>query len=220
MIGAGLTAASRALYLIRAVNSDWYGAAVTLAFFVISVGYGMFFEWWWSGQTPGKRMVHLRVADAEGLKLEFRQVAIRNIMRFIDSLPLLYLVGGAAALLSRDAQRLGDMAANTVVIRQNRFEPVDPAIFAAARYNSLLDYPRLAAVLRQRASPALVELAIHAIGRRGELSPESQAAVFAALGGSFRALVKFPEDIMVTLTDEQFVRNVLQVVASSSRRRE
>ncbi|HTA43135.1 MAG TPA: RDD family protein [Bryobacteraceae bacterium] len=219
LIGAGLTAASRALYVIRAINSDWYGAVVTLAVFVISVGYGMFFEWWWSGQTPGKRMMRLRVVDAQGLKLEFHQIAIRNLMRVVDSLPLLYLVGGVAALVSRDAQRLGDMAANTVVIRQNRFEPVDPAAFATARYNSLLDYPHLTAVLRQKASPALVDLAMQAVGRRDELSPEAQAEVFGALGARFRAVTRIPEEVIITLTDEQFVRNILQVVTASGRRR-
>lgn len=218
LIGAGLTAASRALSVIQAINRDWYGAVVTLAIFAISVGYGMFFEWWWSGQTPGKRMMRLRVVDAQGLKLEFHQIAIRNLLRVVDSLPLLYFVGGVAALISRDAQRLGDMAANTVVIRQNQFKPVDPAVFATARYNSLLDYPHLTAVLRQKSSPALFNLAMQAVGRRSELSAEAQAAVFGALSAKFRAVTRIPEELTVTLTDEQFVRNILQVVAAGTRK--
>lgn len=220
LIMAGVYAATQGLQLLQAISSDWYGASVAIAFFAISVGYGMFFEWWWSGQTPGKRALQLRVVDAQGLKLEFHQIAIRNIIRFVDSLPLLYLVGGVAALLSRDAQRLGDMAANTVVIRQNRFEPVDPAAFATPRYNSLLDYPHLTAVLRQKAAPALVDVAMQAIERRNELSAEAQAQVFGALGERFRQLTRIPEEVAVTLTDEQFVRNVLQVVTSAARRRE
>jgi uncharacterized RDD family membrane protein YckC len=220
LIGASLSAAGQALSLLQAISSDWYGAASALAFFAISVGYGMFFEWWWSGQTPGKRIMLLRVVDAQGLKLEFQQIAIRNIMRLVDALPLLYLVGGAAALVSRDAQRLGDMAANTVVIRQNRFEPVDPAIFATARYNSLQAYPHVTAVLRQRSAPALVDVALQAVGRREELLPEAQIEVFGALGAKFREAARVPEEAMVTLTEEQFVRNVLQVVMTGGRRRE
>jgi uncharacterized RDD family membrane protein YckC len=212
LIGAAITAATRALSLVRAISSDWYAAAATLAWFAISIGYGILFEWWWSGQTPGKRTMRLRVVDASGLRLAFHQVAIRNLLRFVDSLPLLYLVGGAAVLVSRDAQRLGDMAANTVVIRQNRFVPLDPAAVAAARYNSLLDYPHLVAVLRQKSAPALVEVALQAIGRRDELSPGAQLEVFSTLGAKFREVTRIPEEVMVTLTDEQFVRNVLQVV--------
>ena len=219
LIGAGLTAAGKLLALMAAINSDWYAAAVTIALFVISAGYGMFFEWWWGGQTPGKRILRLRVVDEEGLKLEFHQVAIRNIMRGIDSLPLLYLIGGAACLLSRNGQRLGDMAANTVVIRQSRLSPVDPAVFAAGRYNSLLDYPHIAAVLRQRASPALVDVSLQGLDRRNELSPEAQAEIFGELAVKFRELAKVPEDIQENLTDEQFVRGVLEVVTSSSLRR-
>lgn len=215
LIGAGISAASRAVSLFGVVSSDWYAAALTIAYFMISIGYGIVFEWWWSGQTPGKRIMRLRVVDASGLKLEFQQVAIRNILRFVDSLPLLYMVGGATALISRDAQRLGDMAANTVVIRQRSLEPLDPAVYATARYNSLLDYPHIAAVLRQRSAPALIELALQAVARRGELSPDAQLEVFSILGARFREVTRIPEEIMATLTDEQFVRNVLQVVMAN-----
>jgi uncharacterized RDD family membrane protein YckC len=215
LIGAGISAASKAVSVFGVVSSDWYAAAATIAYFVISIGYGIVFEWWWSGQTPGKRMMRLRVVDALGLKLEFQQVAIRNILRFVDSLPLLYMVGGATALISRDAQRLGDMAANTVVIRQRSLEPLDPAVYAVARYNSLLDYPHIAAVLRQRSAPALVELALQAVARRGELSPDAQLEVFRVLAGKFRGVTRIPEEVTATLTDEQFVRNVMQVVMTN-----
>ena len=215
LIGAGISAASQAMSLFGVVSSDWYAAALTLAYFVVSIGYGIAFEWWWSGQTPGKRLMRLRVVDALGLKLEFQQVAIRNILRFVDSLPLLYMVGGATALISRDAQRLGDMAANTVVIRQRSLEPLDPAVYAVARYNSLLDYPHIAAVLRQRSVPALVELALQAVARRDELSPDAQLEVFRVLGEKFRGVTRIPEEVTATLTDEQFVRNVLQVVMTN-----
>jgi len=217
LIGAFMSAADKILSIFQSLNADWYAAANTIAFFVISVGYGMAFEWLWSGQTPGKRIMRLRVVDAQGLKLQFQQIAVRNILRFVDSLPVLYFVGGAAALLSRDAQRLGDMAANTVVIRQNQFAPVDPAIFATARYNSLLDYPHLAAVLRQRSAPALVDIALQAVSRRDELSPEAQLQVFGELGARFRRITRIPDEVMATLTDEQLVRNVLQVVTASRR---
>ena len=86
------------------------GSALTVVFgFVVTVGYGMAFEWLWRGQTVGKRLLRLRVVDAAGLRLQFSQVAIRNLLRVVDLLPGVYLVGGVAALCSRKAQRLGDL---------------------------------------------------------------------------------------------------------------
>ena len=216
LITAAIVAAGRVLYAISALNPDWYSAAATIAYFVVSTGYGMLFEWWWGGQTPGKRIMRLRVVDALGLKLSFHQIAVRNLLRFVDSLPVLYLVGGIVALVSRDAQRLGDMAASTVVIRQNRFTPPDPVLYTTSRYNSLLEYPHIVAVLRQKSSPALVEIALQTIARRDELSAEAQVEVFHELGAKFREVTRIPEDLLATLTDEQFVRNVLQVVMTFS----
>lgn len=215
LIGAGISAAGKAVSLFGVVSSDWYAAAATLAYFVISIGYGIAFEWWWSGQTPGKRLMRLRTVDALGLKLEFQQVAIRNILRFVDSLPLLYMVGGVTALITRDAQRLGDMAANTVVIRQRPLAPLDPTVYATVRFNSLLEYPHIVAVLRQRSAPALVELALQAVARRDELSPDAQLEVFRVLAEKFHGVTRIPEEVTATLTDEQFVRNVLQVVMTN-----
>jgi uncharacterized RDD family membrane protein YckC len=217
LIGAGMSAASQALSFVRAISSDWYAAALTIAYFVVSIGYGIFFEWRWGGQTPGKRLMLLRVVDAEGLHLAFHQIAVRNILRFVDSLPVLYLIGGATALLSHDSQRLGDMAASTVVIRGNRFAAPDSAALGVVKYNSLLDYPHVVNVLRQKSTPALVELALQALGRRNELGPESQLEVFGMLGAKFREVVRIPDEVMVTLTEEQFVRNVLQVVLAGAR---
>ncbi len=92
------------------------GVKVVL-FFVIYLVYGALAEWLWHGQTVGKRLMALRVMDSRGMRLEPSQVMVRNLMRFIDGLPLLYLVGGIACVFSRHQQRLGDLAAGTVVVR-------------------------------------------------------------------------------------------------------
>jgi uncharacterized RDD family membrane protein YckC len=214
IIGAAAGAAARGLEVLKVLSADWYSAAATLAWFVISVGYGMLFEWWWAGQTPGKRMFALRVADAQGLKLTFHQIAIRNLIRFVDSLPLLYLIGGASLLLTRDVQRLGDIAAGTVVIRLSRLNAVDPAAFSAGKYNSLLAHPHFVAVLRQKATPELVEVTLQALARRDELAAGTQVEVFRAIREKYATIANFPEADTATMTDEQFVRNALQVVLS------
>ena len=104
-------AAGSVLGLLGLVSFDFARAAMVFASFVIQTGYGIVMEWFWRGQTIGKRLLRLRVMDAQGLRLQFSQIVIRNLLRFIDMLPAFYLVGGIACLLSRRAQRLGDFAA-------------------------------------------------------------------------------------------------------------
>ena len=69
-----------------------------ILYFVVWIGYGILFEWFWRGQTPGKRLFRLRVMDVNGLRLQFHQILMRNLLRAVDSLPACYLVGGLACL--------------------------------------------------------------------------------------------------------------------------
>ena len=194
------------------LSPDWANSVAVVLYFVISVGYGIVLEWRWRGQTIGKRLFGLRVIDGQGLRLQFPQIALRNLMRLIDALPVFYLVGGTAALLSRSGQRLGDLAANTVVARERCREAPNLEQIAPARYNSLLAYPHLAARLRSLASPEAVGYAVRAATRRDGYEPAARVELFADLAAYFRGLVRFPEAALEGLTDEQFVRSVLRVV--------
>ncbi|MEM8955526.1 MAG: RDD family protein [Verrucomicrobiota bacterium] len=77
--------------------------------------YFVFFENGKHGATPGKRTLGLRVVQTSGTPITFTQAIIRNFIRAIDSLPF-YLIGLTACTSTRRFQRLGDLAANTVVI--------------------------------------------------------------------------------------------------------
>src|SRR5437867_1858142 len=106
-----------ALGFLGLISIDFARAVLVLALFVIQIGYGIVCEWFWRGQTVGKRLLRLRVMDVQGLRLQFSQVVIRNLLRLVDMLPAFYLIGGLACLISRRAQRLGDLAANSIVVR-------------------------------------------------------------------------------------------------------
>ena len=103
---------------LGSVNPDWAAALQAILYFTISVGYGIALEWRWHGQTLGKRVMGLRVVDAQGLRLKLSQVVLRNLLRLVDMLPVAYLVGGLASVCSRNCQRLGDLAAGTIVARE------------------------------------------------------------------------------------------------------
>jgi hypothetical protein len=187
-------------------------AAQIILFFVLSLGYRIVLEWSWRGQTIGKRVLRLRVVDAQGLRLHFSQIVIRNLLRFIDALPLCYLVGGIACVVSRRAQRLGDFAANTVVIRHPKLAEPDLDQLLSGKYNSFHPYPHLEARLRQRISATEAGLALQALLRRDELEPAARLEVFQDLAAHFRAKADFPAAATDGLTDEQYVRNVVDVL--------
>jgi uncharacterized RDD family membrane protein YckC len=178
-----------------------------LGYFLFSIGYAISLEWLWRGQTLGKRVLGIRVMDVQGLKLQFSQVVLRNLFRFLDAMPLFYLVGGMAMILNRRHQRLGDLAANTIVVRHRAAKTPDLQHLAADKYNSFDAHPHLQARLRQRVSPAEAGLLLEALLRRDELEPQARAGLFKELADHFRAMVPFPEEASLGLTDEQYLRN-------------
>jgi len=211
-VSATMSILGIAIHLLDFINIDFSRAVFVLAYFAVQIGYGLCCEWLWRGQTVGKRLLHLRVVDAYGLRLQFSQIVIRNLLRFVDMLPAFYLVGGMATLISPRTQRLGDLAANTIVIRSPQFEQPDLEQVLAGKFNSLRSHPHLEARLRQKISPAEASLVLQAILRREEFEPRARAELFSRLGAHFRSLVEFPPDSVEHITDEQYLRNVIDTI--------
>ena len=207
---AGITAEMFAW--LRPISPDLYSAFATILFFVLYVAGPMAQEWYWRGQTVGKRLFQLRVADAHGLRLQSSQIFMRNILRFFDMLPLFYLVGGVACAMTSRSQRLGDIAANTVVIRTPSISEPDLQSLLRSKYNSLAEHPHLAARLRQLTSPALSNIALEALLRRGQFTPRARLELFAEIAAAFKKLVSFPPEVVENLPDEQYVRNALEIL--------
>lgn len=194
------------------LSPDTAGALQILLFFALSIGYGIWLEWRWDGRTIGKRVLRLRVMDERGLRLRFSQVVIRNLLRFVDSFPVVYLVGGISLIATRLGQRLGDLAANTIVVRTPRIEPPDVGQITAGRFNSLREHPHLEARLRQVVPPASAALALQAVLRRDEFEDAARVALFAELAAHLKAWVPMPPELTQDLTDEQYVRNALDSI--------
>jgi uncharacterized RDD family membrane protein YckC len=212
IILALVAALSLAFALFGFLSPDIAQAMNVIGYFVLSIGYGVFCEWKWRGQTLGKKFLRLRVVDAEGLKLQFNQIVTRNLLRFVDSLPFFYFIGGVTCWFSPKCQRLGDIAANTVVIRTPKVTEPDLDQLLAGKYNSLRAYPHLAARLRQRVTPAEAAIALQAVMRRDTFEPGARVALFEELAAHFRAKAEFPAEATDGLADEQFLRNVVDVV--------
>ncbi|HYG77774.1 MAG TPA: RDD family protein [Planctomycetota bacterium] len=194
------------------ISVDVAQAVITLIYFVVSIGYGILLEWLWRGQTIGKRLFRLRVVDEHGLRLQFSQIAMRNLLRFVDSMPLFYLVGGISCVLTRHAQRLGDIAASTIVIRTPVMYAPDIAQIMAGRFNSFRNYPHLEARLRQRISAPEANLALQALLRRDQFDDDARIQLFGEMVAHFSKTVQFPPEVVEGMADEQYLRNVVDIL--------
>jgi len=103
-------------------DPGWVAGLVIAIYALINFGlfwgYYFVFELGWQGQTPGKRLAGTRVVRLDGGGPGFLDVAIRNLVRLVDFLPFAYALGFVVMFFNRNARRLGDFAAGTLVIRQ------------------------------------------------------------------------------------------------------
>jgi hypothetical protein len=102
------------------IAGSWLAATLGLLAFGLFWGYYILFETIWNGRSPGKRWVGLRVIKMDGTPINLTESIIRNFIRLIDFLPLNYGVGIVCMFLNKDSRRLGDLAAGTLVVFDQR----------------------------------------------------------------------------------------------------
>ena len=113
-------------------GGGWVTATVIIGQFCILWGYFVTFEALWDGQTPGKRLLGLRVVRHGGGGVDLGASAARNVIRFVDFLPFGYFVGMVAVVANSRNQRLGDLVAGTIVVRERLLRHQRPRAVAAA----------------------------------------------------------------------------------------
>jgi uncharacterized RDD family membrane protein YckC len=120
---------SRTLSEVSGDLPRWVIAILFIAVFLVIAGYFIFFEWFWNGQTPGKRILKLRVIREDGRPITFWEAAARNLIRIFDMMPALvipfYSIGLISVFISSRDQRIGDLFAGTVVVRERQDEAPD-----------------------------------------------------------------------------------------------
>ena len=111
----------------------WVKAILIVIVFLIFSSYFAFFEWIWNGQTPGKRLLKLRVIREDGRPVTFWEASVRNLLRTLDMMPApFYSIGLISVFVSSSDQRVGDMVAGTVVVREREAEaPAFAEVFAS-----------------------------------------------------------------------------------------
>ena len=105
-----------------ATAQKWIAALFILFNFLLFWGYFALFEAFWNGQTPGKRLLKLRVLKDSGRAITLFEALARNLLRIVDYFPGLYLVGVITMLCNRENKRLGDLVAATIVVHERSAE--------------------------------------------------------------------------------------------------
>lgn len=185
----------------------WISAIAILVVFIVYAGYFAFFEAVWNGQTPGKRLLKLRVIQESGRPINPYQAITRNLMRLVDSLPFLYGIGCLTVLLNRQNKRLGDFVAGTVVVHEKPLAAIRPEWGVArpqtaARY----DLRRLTDGEFQLIEAFLQRRSYLDLGVRDRMSREIAVRIANKLGPA-----AMPDDKPLPGA-EQFLEDVLQQV--------
>ena len=207
-------AITRVSGILTLFNPEFQVAFVMIAELVTGWSYFIAFEWKFRGQTPGKRLFKLRVADKDGFQLKPAQIVLRNLFRIIDALPFFYLLGGAVCMFSRKYQRIGDMLAATVVIYDRHFTPPRIEQIAPDKFNSFYLYPHLISRARQQITPAESAMLLKALLRRDRLLPDRRVRLYNELADYFKSIVMFPVE---NISNEQYLRNLLGILYARKR---
>ncbi len=197
------------------VGQQLFGVGVAAQFviwFLIDWGYMVLLETAWSGQTVGKKVMGLRVIQDTGVRVGVYQSLLRNLVRPLDKLPVFYFVGGVAALFSATQQRLGDLLAGTIVVRERRLK-IPAQLERPDGDVSLLADPDFRARVAKLSAEEETVLFSAAL-RREELGMEARLNLFATLAR------RLEEDLGFTkpghLSDEKLVLLVTAALAAKN----
>jgi uncharacterized RDD family membrane protein YckC len=104
------------IIVLSMIDASAFAGIMMIAVFLIFWFYPVLFELFLDGQSPGKKAYGLRVVSEDGTPLTFASSLLRNLLRFVDALPIVYLAGLVTCMSNRRFQRIGDLVAGTMVV--------------------------------------------------------------------------------------------------------
>jgi uncharacterized RDD family membrane protein YckC len=216
MIDSFITTAISAVIFTVALNivPRLVAAAIFVtASFLLTWGWHVYYEVKRQGRTPGKRALSLRVIDARGLPVTLYQSMVRNMARMVDFLPAFYGVGALVNMVRRDRRRLGDVLADTLVIRESQPLAYRGELGAQRHYNTLRT-PRVLRLIRHRVSLEEREFLLALCLRAGKMSPAARYDLMEEVATNYRKKLDIEEE---EISGENLVRDLTAVVFSRMR---
>jgi uncharacterized RDD family membrane protein YckC len=194
---------------LRLVLPPGIAAAIGITInFILTWGWHVWFEVRGQGRTPGKRALHLRVVDARGLPVSLHQSLVRNIVRVLDFAPAFYGIGAMAMLASPTRRRLGDVVADTVVVRDAQPLAYGGQLAAERRHNSLRT-PRVLRLIRNRIDLEEREFLLTLCLRADKLTPAARYDLMEEVAGVYRREFDLERD---EISGENLVRDLTAVL--------
>jgi uncharacterized RDD family membrane protein YckC len=196
--------------------AKWAVALLIFVPFLLQWGYFTLFEAFWNGQTPGKKVLHLRVIQKSGRPIGLFESMTRNLIRIIDMVPGFYAVGAACIFATRRQQRLGDMVAGTLVVHSIPVEkpmlPDGTRTFTAAAFEPVfrpvpVNPLSLPADAVARLSSGDLQLLENFLVRRLDLPIEVRTKLAARLAQTMAG--KMTLDIPLETSDETFLEGLV-----------
>ncbi len=195
-----------------AVLRKWYLAIALLVTFSIFVGYFIFFETLWQGQTPGKRYAKIRVIRDDGRPAGLVEATLRALLRPIDDA---LSIGFLMIFLHKQEKRLGDLVAGTVVIQEER-PAIDQKMILSDRAESLAQQLLEASNLSLLLPDDFASIR-EFLQRRQHLEPESRKTLSRQLALQLKAILEL-ETVPFKADAETFIE-VVFVAYQQQRRR-
>lgn len=215
-----------AISAFNKITAQWAVAIYLFLIFLFNWGYFTLFEALWNGQTPGKKIAKIRVIQISGRGISLFESMARNFIRYVDQLPGFYVVGVIAVFSSRQHQRLGDLAAGTLVVRDHQEETplwgdAGTRTFTAASFPAAAPVlvPIMSAVFSAvdvgKLSAADLEVMEGFFSRRLDLSIETRDSLAQriALAISAKSGIPIPADMNV----EKYLETVAQQLRDQAR---
>lgn len=196
-------------FILRLALPAGIAVAITLTLnFVLTWGWHVFFEVRRQGRTPGKRALRLRVIDARGLPVSLYQSLVRNIVRALDFAPAFYGIGAIAIMLTPSRRRLGDLVADTLVVRDAQALTYKGQ-FASDRRHNTLRTPRVLRLVRHKISLEEREFLLTLCLRADRMSPAARYDLMEDVAAVYRAELGLEAD---SISGENFVRDLTAVL--------
>jgi uncharacterized RDD family membrane protein YckC len=179
--------------------------------FVLTFGWHVWFEVRKQGRTPGKRALKIRVIDARGLPVSLYQSLVRNITRVLDAAPVFYGIAAIVSMSSQTRRRLGDIVADTLVVRDAQPLAYRGQLASERRHNSLRT-PRVQRLARHRISLEERELLLTLCMRADRLAPDARYDLMEDVARFYREKLGIEEE---QISGENLVRDLTAVLFES-----